>query len=287
MVLETAKQQREFAEGGLYDFSSTVLLQANAEQVRLDPPRLPNAITYDRRLVNMTPAEARRLASLPVRRTTVVGWRRKVTLTYGFQFNLFKSVAKAYLDLWRLTRKKSQRGVESYYFYARDKDNPARSTVLTSLNAVDLWLSKAQSPRVSMAILGPTVVYRRKLIYNPAGKSYNESEGRILERRAGVLSRRARSSVDRIIGFNESDAGIRFSASKAGRVLVQFRIQQALHRIVVRRNKARFRSEGVWISYGYVPSRDPLPGDPRTGEKYGQGPHGNIPALYIGGSLRR
>ncbi len=291
-TFNSVKELQAFGVEGVRAFGTQVLLEANQIEVRKNPPNEPTAIEFNRRATRLTDKQAERLSQLSPGSSVIAGTWRRIGFTYGRLADIFEAVVAVYSDLRGLTRRDTGTGVSTYYFYGKNVDNPSGSRVLRSLSQVQTWLEANQGGQVTISILGPTVVYRRKLIYNPRGGALQgKGERSALIKRGRALSARTRgTAVDRIIGFNEKDAGLRFrSVGKKGRVVAEFNIQQALHRIVLRRNQLRFRGKAIWMSYGFVPSKEALPPDPRTGRKYGlgPGPYGNIPVMFIGASTRR
>lgn len=278
-TLRTPEELRAFALDGLYGYATDVLLEANEIEQRKNPPNTATAIRLDRRTRPLTERQAAAINRLPVNNTRIEGWRRRISLFYGQQVDIFQAVSAVYNDLVRLTRADTGRGAGSIYFWCEDKDNPP-GVRLSSLGQVRAWLIGVEGTRVTVHILGPTVVYRRKLVYNPRGRPFQQ--------KVNVNSRRLRgTALDRIVNQvsgNTIEANRRTSPS--GRITDYVNVQVAVHRIVVRRNKRKF--PGAWMSYGFTPSREPLPPDRNTGKSYGQGPgFGNIPVIYVGGSRRR
>jgi hypothetical protein len=304
---------REFTQGGLYLLGSRILLEANKEQVQANPPNLPNAITFDRKLSNLKPAEAKRFSALDPKGTLIPGWRRRIVVTYGYQLELFKSFEQALLDLQNLTRIKTATALSTYYFLCKDNNNgkadESRNRVFRTRGQVKTWLEQAQArgPNVSVAILGPTVTYRRKIVYNPRARGYKQLskkggkhfEAKALSKKLGAFNRKGEinaylknTATDRIFGFDDPKTrGLQATTSRdKKRILIQFERKNAFHKLVVRRRKANFARRGIWIAYGFVPSRLPLPPDPKTGKKYGlprgKYPHGQVPILYLAGRVR-
>lgn len=290
-VIKTDKELKEFLVSGLYLFGSELLLEANRDQQRLNPPSPPTSVKFDTRAPRaLTDRQSKNISSIPINGTLLKGWRRKIRLSYNQTFDIFGAVVGVISDLKSLTRKLTGRGVGTYYFWCANKDNQAKSRRFSGnqLAGVKRWLDESSGDRVTISVIGPTVSYRRKLIYRPRGRADTTApENKLLTKSVGVLSSRARgTSIDRIKGFDR-DAGIRVRevGKTKRRVVVQFDIKQALQRIVVRRNKRRFK--GVWMQYAFVPSKEALPSVPSDkGKKYGLGLYGNVPVIYIGGALR-
>lgn len=286
--LDSLKKAREFFATGLYEFASATLIDANEDQLKKRPPQNPTAFYADRKRQGLTETEAAKFKKNPDTNVVMIGQYRtwkKIGLFYQGTVDIYKAVVSVYADLLRLTRRQSGLGVGTYYFWCVNKDNRADDARKSTPGGVKLWLDKVQSSRVTIHVLGPTVPYRRKLIYNQKG-SPNATKG------ARALSKRTKgTAIDRIVGFdNAQTRGLRTKVvgKKRPKQVEEFRVKQALQRLVVRRNKAKFRGK-AWIAYGYVTSKEALMPDLKTGKKYGQGPgpHGNIPVIYIGGSLKK
>ncbi len=273
------------------NFATEVLLQENREQAKLNPPSFPTVAKVGTRGYQLSETESKALVNLRAQNVRFQGKWRKISLLYGAQADLFNATQAIYYEMLKLTRLKTGAGWNSYYFWLSNKDTKTGVKV-NSIPAVKAWLQANQGARTGVAIIGPTVVYRRKLIYNPRGQAgFSKGEARSLKKRTTATSSKlGRTSLDRIVGYGESEAKgfrVRVAGKKRPREVLEFDLRQALQRIAIRRTKAKFPA--VWFGYGFVPSKEALPPDPGTGKKYGQGPgpYGNVPIVYIGASLRR
>lgn len=292
VTLTKAGQTGPWMQQEVRSFATQVLVEENRKEANLTPPNRPSTLVVNKRGYSLSESESKTLAVAQTGGVVITGKWSKLSLLYSSVADLAQATAAVYAELLKLTRRKSGTGFRSYYFWLNDKDNKGRSTRAESITAVKAWLDQSRGSRVSVHILGPTVVYRRKLIYNPAGQAtFKRSDARGLKKTFRASNSRLKGlTLDRIIGYNTEPESrgfrVRVAGKKRPKEIVEFDVRQALQRIAIRRAKAKFPS--VWFGYGYVPSREALPPDKRTGKKYGQGPgQGNIAAIFIAATLRR
>ena len=290
----TAKEIREFAETGLYEYASKLLLESNEIEQQKNPPNLPTIFYADRRRQLLTESDAKRFVR-PNTDTQVVmigqyrTWK-KIGLFYGQNADIFKGVAFAYDSILKLLRIQTGYSVRGIYFWLDDTDQPSRNKQVQTLVGVRAWLNDAQTSRVTVHIIGPTVPYRRKLIYSPKGSPRGATK------KTRALSKGLRgTATDRVVGFdNPPNYGLDIQARGKKRVRIEdtFSVRQALQKLVVRRARARNELKGLWFGYAYLRSRVQLQPDKR-GKFYtdrigstNTGPYGGVPVIFVAGSLR-
>ncbi len=253
-----ARIGNQFLKPVVWEVTTDTALAENAAQTQQG--NIAHALQVDRSRRELTPAQARALR--PGSGVRFVNFKRYVRFHYGALENLAFAVEYAWTQLTALLPRKTGDAWRSIYFYAQNPENRGQSRVIHTIGGVRSWLSRQSSRSVSIHIIGPTVEYRRPVIYRKRG-------GNPLRRRA----RRARDVENRPGG---TSVGQR-TDTKTGRTSIT--IAKSINMLVAERTKRSFRD--MYVKYRFIRSREKLPlaNSPKwrpTGENI------NVPRIYIG-----
>jgi hypothetical protein len=223
----------------ILDYAGYVALEENAGQMRLSPPNTPNRVIIDNVAVDLSPVQVSRLRN--VTNATIEGIRRKVTFTYVDLEVFAAAVQLAWLELNKRMRVRGGAAKRSVYVWCADARVRNRSGKHSSIRSVLQWIEASGHMEISVHIIGPTLEYRRGIVYNPRGKPYTALWQTQTRQPAG----QSFSDLDR--------RQIRqYFASIRSRLAVK-----AVHLGVVRKVKPKFKD--IKVRYLFTRSKETLP----------------------------
>lgn len=301
--IKTAKDAKRFIENGLWLTAAEVVRREN--QIEYRKGNIASAIAVKKfpgsgtaREI-LSAQESKQLGTAP-RNSVVLGKFRTTEVRYATK----EDVLAAAIFVWRTLRSalpKSARGFDSMYFWVRDITNrrtvgeyktPARLASIA--NQLD-----AKGINYSINVVGPTVPWRRKMIYSDFGRAgLNKGDTNTLTRRSKAGSKFLGTvSPDRLVGsrpsatiFENYRASIESRTTKAGRKLTQYRVKKAVQHLIVKRARAKYPQ--VAMGYYSKPAHEPTAPDslgrrwPQDAKKpYIRG-NGFVPSVFITGAVR-
>lgn len=278
---------REWLIDEIQEEVTAQLLSEHKAQSRHPINQTATGIRLDARHITLTPQESNRLAAQP-ERSIIRGFDRRVALMYQGGAELYFPLVFAWTSIqaaWvRLTGKAHQ----SMYVWAQDNADRSRDRKFTGLAGIKEWLRAATTRDVSLAILGPTTAYRRKLIYRGQPTKYVKLSEAFRRRGRREMDRWRFVNPNRETRVGRDNATREQLYARRGRPSVAFRstirgsqidiraqVSRAIHEVVKYKVKSKFRD--VWAGYFFIRSREPL--EPNAGQ--------NIPVLYLAPMGRR
>lgn len=231
--------------------TTDVALDENRKQMELgnDPTRI---VLDGRRAIDLKPNDAERLRRMD--NVVFVDFKRKIQIFYTSVEVLAEAFDAAWRQLEALTPSRSGWARRTYSFYCNDLQNRGRSREFSAGQAeqVKQWILESSSDSISVSIQGPRVVYRRHVIYQgsnrPSGRGAQEylaprpTTGDPLVRFSGMGRRGTVTERRKTV----------LRGRYAGRVVAQYQLNKAIHKIVQGRMRRQYRD--VYVSYRFIPN---------------------------------
>lgn len=287
---QTNKEFYEAVASEVRDFASDSIVDAAKEQYRA-AKALPNRIAYDRNktVIDLLPAQARRIVTMDTKSQTLTGFNSNIRFFYTDMTLLFRAVSVAWVRMMALTRVLRGNAAATYYFWCNDSLIPARSKKVSNLGQVRSWLAETTDPLATVSILGPTVEYRRPVIYNPKGRRQQRqwvnstravNEGPATDRyrhTTGATRSRigGKKAKDRAMTNSIKVSGLR---RRKGKTYFSVQVAKAIGFMVRQEIRRQFRD--IYSSYRFTRSREPLPIIDKKWKPDGANIH--IPVLSLG-----
>ena len=239
--------------------TSQTAIEENREQAKI--LNFPTRVVIDKRAtVDLTPADAQALARAG-NRVTFEGLDNNIRFFYTSTGTIKAAAQYAWTLLLNLTRSLTGTARDSYYIWCSDAGKRGSGRKFTDISGALDWLDQNTGPLISFRILGPTIEYRRKIIYNPRGRQQQTrwvraargiNEGRAIDRYR--FTRPAQSKVKP----GESTDRIVIRKSRGRKTTYQARVAKAIQEIVIQNTRRQFRD--ISIKYRFVRSKElPLP----------------------------
>ena len=285
----------EWAEREIRGFAAMVAVEEIQAQIKLGNP--PTRIVFDRRqAMELKESHQKALAKLnPANANDYFPeFRSRIQTFYGGLEKLADAVEFAHRRLVtkipRLTGTaaglRMVDGKRAIYFWCSDPENRSRSRVCTNTAEVRQWLSESHGNSINVRILGPTIEYRRDIIYRTSrvkqrsrwvGVSRGLSPGYATDRYKFTARYKALTAEKK--GRLTDRIGIRSIRPRGrGKTIYQTRVADAINSTVAGEVRRAYRD--VWVGYRFTRSKESLPIKDDRWRPSGQNIH--IPEIYLG-----
>ena len=303
--LRTSADVKRFLRKGVFDITAEVLRRENVVEAR--KRNFPSSMMIKTRgrlqRIPLTQEQSRSLARIPEDSFKVSGQFSRLEFRYVTKKDVVEAAVFIYRQLAALMNRRSGRAMNSVYFWVRDVDRNRTVGDFFSITAFQTVTQRLDNQGVnySVNVVGPTVPYRRQLIYGEGRGQLSKLEQSRAIRRSAAGSKYLKDvNINRFVGYRKGqslletfEAARKDRTTKSGRTLVQYQTRNALHKLIVARARAKY--PGVSMGYYSKPAHvrtapdargKSWPNDAKDRQIQGTFGHGFVPSIFVTGATR-
>lgn len=297
-IIKNRKDYKPWMKEEIRGFLSDVALSEVQSQIRFDNPP-SRALVDRRRFSDVTPADVQALKSMSFSARIFPSVQRNIRWTFSNLEVLWDAVKYAYVRLRKAMKQNWASGDswKSVYFWCSDPIAKGRSKKCLRIEQVKAWIAASSNQYVNVRILGPTLEYRRTVIYGRGTGGRKLSRWVSTKRAAGMLGPGKdrytfRGKVNSLLDKNKTKKGAKKIKTNAVQIRTRMRgtsfgskyqvkVGKAIHTAVAADVKRSFKDIRIW--YRFTRSREKLPVKDKKWERESMtGPNIHIPELFIG-----